>query len=117
MRIQQGELVSLGHGVYVRSEEVVAIEPIREGRGPGRRARVWVRGLPEPFIASRSEEALLRSLVVREDGAESKAALKGMLERMTLAVDHIPPVLLRVVQQETGEDLKSIASEAKRQLD
>ena len=114
MRIQQGELVSLGHGVYVRSEEVVAIEPIRERRGPGRRALVWVRGLPEPLVASRSEEALLRS-IIRENGAD-RLALQGMLQRMTTAVDRIPPVLLRVVQQETGEDLKSIASEAKQQL-
>lgn len=116
MRVQQGELVSLGHGVYVRSDEVIVIEPIRERRGPGRRARVWVRGLPEPLIASRSEESLLRALVVREDGADRQAELQGMLQRMTMAVDRIPPVLLRVVQQETGEDLKSIATEARRQL-
>ena len=53
MRIQSNELIPLGHGIWVRSDDVIAVEPIRERRGPGRRAQVWVRGLPEPLIASR----------------------------------------------------------------
>lgn len=115
VRVKTGELVSLGHGVWVRSDEVVAVEPIRERRGPGRRALVWVKGLPEPLVASRSEDALLRSLGA-QDGASQHALLRGTIQRMTAAVDSIPPVLLRVVEQETGQDLKSIASEAKDQI-
>ncbi len=115
VKVKTGELVSLGHGVWVRAEEVVAVEPIREGRGPGRRTLVWVKGLPEPLVASRSEEALLRSLGAM-DGASRQALLQGALLRMTAAVDRIPPVLLRVVEQETGEDLKSISSDAKDQI-
>ena len=38
MRIQTGQLVSLGYGKYVRSDEVVAVEPITKDRGPGRRS-------------------------------------------------------------------------------
>jgi hypothetical protein len=115
VRVKTGELVSLGHGTWVRADEVVAIEPIRQGRGPGRRALVWVKGLPEPLVASRSEDALLRALGAT-DGASRQALLQGALQRMTAAVDRIPPVLLRVVEQETGEDLKSIAAEAKDQI-
>lgn len=115
MRVRTGELVSLGHGVWVRSDEVVAVEPIREGRGPGRRTFVWVKGLPEPLVASRSEDALMRSLGA-VDGASKQALLQGALQRMTAAVDRIPPVLLRVVEQETGEDLKWISSQAKDQI-
>jgi hypothetical protein len=115
MKLKTGELVSLGHGVWVRSDEVVAVEPIREKRGPGRRALVWVRGIPEPLVASRSEDALLRSLGSL-NGASRQDKLQGALQRMTSAVDRIPPVLLRVVEQETGEDLKSLASEAKTEL-
>lgn len=115
VKVKTGELVSLGHGIWVRSEEVVAVEPIREGRGPGRRTFVWVKGLPEPLVASRSEDALLRSLGAT-DGASRQALLQGALLRMTAAVDRIPPVLLRVVEQETGEDLKAISSQAKDQI-
>ena len=46
MRIQSGQLVSLGYGKFVRSDEVVAIEPIVEERGPGQRSMVWVKNLP-----------------------------------------------------------------------
>ena len=45
MRIQTGQLVALGYGAYVRSDEVIAVEPITDGRGPGRRSLVWVRGV------------------------------------------------------------------------
>ena len=40
VRIQSGQLLSLGYGKYVRSDEVVAIDPIAEDRGPGRRTHV-----------------------------------------------------------------------------
>ena len=46
MRIQPGQLVALGYGAYVRSDEVTAVEPIIDGRGPGRRSQVWVRDSP-----------------------------------------------------------------------
>ena len=32
MRIQPNQIVSLGYGKYVRSDEVTAVEPICEGR-------------------------------------------------------------------------------------
>ena len=63
MRIQTGQIVSLGYGRYVRSDEVVAIEPITEERGPGRRCLVWVRGVADPIVASRSQTAIIRDLV------------------------------------------------------
>src|SRR5690606_3326411 len=59
MRIQSGQLVALGYGAYVRSDEVVAVEPITEGRGPGRRSHVWVRGVPEPIVASRAHGSIV----------------------------------------------------------
>ncbi|MEX2245966.1 MAG: hypothetical protein WEC75_04700 [Dehalococcoidia bacterium] len=66
MRIQSGKLVSLGYGRYVRSDEVVAIEPITEGRGPGRRCLVWVRGVADPIVASRSQSAIIHDLSTPE---------------------------------------------------
>ena len=57
MKVQAGQLVALGYGKYALSDEVVSVQPIRDDRGPGRRARVWVRGLADPIVASRSEEA------------------------------------------------------------
>ena len=117
MRIQPGELVPLGHGSWVRSEKVVAIEPIREARGPGRRSLVWVRGLPEPLVASRSEESLLRDLTRPRETVNRVQRLEGAVERVASSIDRIPPVLLRVVAQETGQDLRAVASEARDVVD
>lgn len=63
MRIQSGVLVPLGYGKYARSDRVTAIVPIEEDRGPGRRTFVYVEGQPEPLVASRAEDSLVRDLV------------------------------------------------------
>ena len=69
MTIQSDQLISLGYGRFVRSDEVVAIEPIIEDRGPGRRTHVWVRGIPQALVASRSEKAIADDLLTRADDA------------------------------------------------
>lgn len=63
MRVQSGRMVSLGYSKYVRSDAVTAVEPLTEGRGPGRRTLVWVRGLDDPIVASRSVAAIVTDLV------------------------------------------------------
>lgn len=63
MRVQSGVLVPLGYGKYVRSDGVVAVMPIEEDRGPGRRTFVFVEGQAEPVIASRAEDSIVRDLV------------------------------------------------------
>ncbi len=55
-------MVSLGYSKFVRSEDVSAVEPVTEGRGPGRRSLVWVRGLTDPLVASRSVAAIVEDL-------------------------------------------------------
>ncbi|MBT8203314.1 MAG: hypothetical protein HKN74_14960 [Acidimicrobiia bacterium] len=62
MRMQSGRMVSLGYNKYVRSDDVTAVEPLTEGRGPGRRTLVWVRGLDDPIVASRSVAAIVNDL-------------------------------------------------------
>ncbi len=62
MRVQSGRLVSLGYNKHVRSDAVTAVEPLTEGRGPGRRTLVWVSGLHDPIVASRSVAAIVADL-------------------------------------------------------
>lgn len=53
-------MVFLGFGKYARSDKIFALEPIRgEDRGEGRRTQVWVDGLGNPIIASRTERTIL----------------------------------------------------------
>jgi hypothetical protein len=58
-------MVFLGFGKYVRSDRIYAVEPLRDDeRGSGTRTRVWVEGIPEPVIASRTERAILAEMGV-----------------------------------------------------
>jgi hypothetical protein len=57
-----GPMVFLGHGKYARADRIYALEPIADDRGDGRRTRVWVEGLPEPLIASRTERTILADM-------------------------------------------------------
>lgn len=56
-------MVFLGYGKYVRADRIYALEPIADDeRGDGRRTRVWVEGIPEPLIASRTERTILSDM-------------------------------------------------------
>jgi hypothetical protein len=63
MRIQSGMLVHLGFGKYVRSDQVTAVVPIEEDRGPGRRTFVHLQERKDPLVASRAEDSIIRDLV------------------------------------------------------
>ena len=53
-------MVFLGFGKYVRADRIYALEPILgEDRGNGRRTLVWVEGIGEPIVASRTQETIL----------------------------------------------------------
>ena len=53
-------MVALGYGKFVRADRVFAVVPIESAeRGDGRRTYVHVDGVTEPFVASRSERAIL----------------------------------------------------------
>ncbi|MDX6476570.1 MAG: hypothetical protein QOH95_2081 [Gaiellaceae bacterium] len=56
------KMIPLGFGKYVRADRIYAIEPIRDDRGSGARTRVWVEGIGDPLVASRSERAILADL-------------------------------------------------------
>ena len=117
MRIQTGQLISLGYGKYVRSDDVVAVEPITEDRGPGRRSRVWVRGIPDPLVASRAEGSLVDDLVTPAEEAARMRQLRTTLTQVVQALEGITPVLRRVIQEETGTDIAQLSAAARRVLE
>ena len=116
MRIQSGQLVSLGYGKYVRSDEVVAVEPIVEGRGPGRRSLVWVRGLPEPLVASRAEGSIVDDLVTPAEEATRMRQQRATLRKLADALEHVSPAVRRVVEEEANTDVAALLAEAHQVL-
>ena len=73
-------MVALGYGKFVRADRVFALVPLAGAdRGDGRRTLVYVEGVEEPIVASRSEVAIARDMAEalgqspprgRRDGSE-----------------------------------------------
>lgn len=116
MRIQSDQLVSLGYGKYVRSNEVVAVEPITEGRGPGRRSLVWVRGVDDPLIASRAEGSIVDDLVTPAEEASRMRQQRTALRKIASGLEEVSPVLRRVLKEESGVDVSGLIDTAERVL-
>jgi hypothetical protein len=72
-------MVFLGFGKYARAGKIYAIEPIRdERRGHGRRTLVWVEGVAEPIVASRTERTILADM--GQEAAIGKPLLDDALD-------------------------------------
>jgi hypothetical protein len=62
------KMVFLGFGKYARADKIYALEPLRgDERGDGRRTRVWVEGVAEPLVASRTERSILGAMGVSSE--------------------------------------------------
>jgi hypothetical protein len=56
-------MISLGFGKYARADRIFALEPlVGDQRGGGRRTKVWVEGIGDVIIASRTEGTILRDM-------------------------------------------------------
>src|SRR5215467_610597 len=73
-------MIFLGFGKYVRADKIYALEPLGEGeRGHGARTRVWVEGISEPIMASRTERAIVAAMGANP-GAEATRIVDGALD-------------------------------------
>ena len=74
-------MVALGFGKFARADRIFALERITgDERGDGHRTRVWVEGVADPLIASRTEITILRDM-----GQDSAAAVTVLDEAIDLA--------------------------------
>ena len=102
-------MVFLGFGKYVRADHIYALEPLRgDERGGGRRTRVWIEGIAEPIVASRTERTILHDMG-HQDAAELASPL----------IDEALELAERLVEQaESGRvDLGDLARRARRVLE
>ena len=74
-------MVFLGFGKYVRADRIYALEPITgEERGSGSRTLVWVEGIPEPVVASRTQETILAEIEdVGEPASRRRRSRRGSI--------------------------------------
>jgi hypothetical protein len=100
-------MIFLGFGKYARADKIYAIEPIRdERRGHGRRTLVWVEGVAEPIVASRTERTILADM--GQDAALGKPLLDEALDLAQRLAE----------QSESGKvDLADLGRRARRLLE
>ena len=57
------KMVFLGFGKYARADRIYALQPIvGDQRGGGQRTLVWVEGVADPIVASRTERTILHDM-------------------------------------------------------
>jgi hypothetical protein len=74
-------MVFLGFGKYARADKIYSLQPITgDSRGGGQRTLVWVEGVPDPIIASRTERTILHDM-----GQDASAGSPLLEEALALA--------------------------------
>ncbi len=75
------KMVFLGFGKYARSDRIYALQPLTgDERGGGRRTLVFVEGIAEPIVASRTERTILHDM-----GQEAAAGVALLDEALAFA--------------------------------
>ena len=100
-------MVFLGFGKWARADKIYALEPlVGDERGDGRRTRVWIEGVADPIVASRTERTILHDM-----GEDAAAGAPLLDEALALAE--------RLAEQvETGKvDLTDLGRRARRLLE
>ncbi|HEU4493176.1 MAG TPA: hypothetical protein VFR69_03240 [Rubrobacteraceae bacterium] len=103
MKIVPDRIVPLGFGKYVRADRIVALVPIEEDRGPGRRTLVYVEGIPDPLTAGRTEGTILRDMVGPESG------MIELLRELQMQIGQVRPLLKSSIRSEAGLDLDELS--------
>jgi hypothetical protein len=99
-------MVALGFGKFARADRIFALERITgEGRGDGHRTRVWIDGVADPLVASRTEVTILRDM-----GQESAIVKPELDEALDLAAR------LASAADEGRVDLSDLGRRARRLL-
>ncbi len=99
-------MVALGFGKFARADRIFALERITGSeRGDGHRTRVWIEGVADPLIASRTETTILRDM-----GQDAAAAVTVLDEAMDLAAR------LAAAAEEGRVDLSDLGRRARHLL-
>lgn len=108
MIVRENSIVPLGYGKYVRSDKIVALEPIEDERGPGKRTKVYVDQFEKPIIASRTENSIIANISeVPREIMEATAAYE-LLQDIYDSLQQIGPMLRKSIRKEADLDLDKI---------
>jgi hypothetical protein len=105
MKIEYGNMVALGYGKYFKSDSIIGLEPVAEGRGPGKRTVVYLAERQDPIIASRSEGAILRDMVESPGEITRAREQRLLLEDIQDTVSGVDPMLRSIIREQGNWNL------------
>ena len=105
MNIKSSVLVHLGFGKYVRSDQVKAVIPIEDDRGPGRRTYIHLQEQLDPIVASRSENTIVRDLVQEPQEVITARQQQEILQDLLSDLSNVNRTVRRISRDEGGLDL------------
>jgi hypothetical protein len=99
-------MIHLGYGKFWRSDEIVGLLPIEDGRGPGRRTEVYTSTREDPVVASRSEQSILQDMATLPDDVARATEALSAAEDLLDAMQEMSPVLRRMLKNEESFDVE-----------
>ncbi|MBW4681760.1 MAG: hypothetical protein KME19_16820 [Microcoleus vaginatus WJT46-NPBG5] len=117
MKIQSSVLVHLGFGKYVRSDQVTALVPVEEDRGPGRRTFVHVEGQTNPIVAARAEDTIVRDLVQEPREVTQARQQQDILQDLLVDLSNVNATVRRISRDEGGLDLERLERRIRQVLE
>ena len=94
-------MVFLGFGKYARADKIYALEPLRgDERGGGKRTRVWVEGVADPVVASRTERSILQAM--GSDSAAGVTLIDDAIELASRLVEQAEPTAVGLAPDHLG---------------
>lgn len=117
MKIQSSVLVHLGFGKYVRSDQVTALVPVEEDRGPGRRTFVHVEGQTNPIVAARAEDTIVRDLVQEPREVTQARQQQDILQDLLVDLGNVNATVRRISRDEGGLDLERLERRIRQVLE
>jgi hypothetical protein len=116
MQVEKGMMVPLGYGKFFRSEKIMGLEPVEEGRGPGRRTKVYVEALHAPVIASRSEGAILGDLIKQPKEITKSREQYLLLGDILDTITEVDPLLRSIIRDQGKWDLDKLEEQIRAVL-
>lgn len=110
-------LVHLGFGKYVRSDQVTAVVPIEEERGPGRRTFIHLQGQTDPLVASRAEDTIVRDLVQEPREVTQARQQQEILQDLLVDLGNVNATVRRIARDEGSLDLELLERRIRQVLE
>lgn len=109
MEIRKDVIVPLGYGKFIKSDKIIGLEPIEDDRGPGKRTYVYVEGIKNPLVASRTETSILSNMVETPAEIMEATAAIELLKDILDDISQIGPMLKKSIKEEAKLDLEKIS--------